>query len=288
MARASLPVLTGRAWWAGLWLAAIVVGPCAATERARWEFGIGTGVLAFADYRGADSYHVYPLPLPYFIYRGRILRADRNGVHGRLFSRQAVEINLSLNATTPVHSRHNQARLGMPDLKPTIEVGPALDLHLWQSSQGTMRLDLRAPLRAALTLEAVPRSIGWFFAPTVNVDISGLAGHRGWQLGVQSGPLFADRRYHDYFYGVAPAYVTANRSGYQARGGYSGTQMVVALSKRYSRHWIGAFVRYDTLSGAVFAASPLVRTHSYWTFGAGVAWQLGESSHRVEVQDTAQ
>lgn len=246
-----------------------------------WEFGLGVGVLAFADYRGADTGEVYPLPVPYFIYRGRILRADRNGVRGRLFNREFVELNISLNATTPVRSTATPARRGMPNLKSTVEIGPSLDLHLWRAAEGRARLDLRLPLRTALTVSSTPDTIGFFFAPRVNIDLLDVAGHSGWNLGMLAGPLFADRRYHAYFYDVAPLYATPGRPAYTARGGYSGSQALVSLSRRSPTYWVGLFARYDVLNGAAFADSPLVRSKGYWAAGVGIAWKIAQSSTMV-------
>ena len=97
-----------------------------------WEFGLGIGAYAFNDYRGSDTTHAYPIPVPYFIYRGEILKSDHDGPRARFFNRDVVEINLSVNATTPV--RNDAAREG--------HAGPASDaggrrlkrsiLHLWR------------------------------------------------------------------------------------------------------------------------------------------------------------
>jgi outer membrane scaffolding protein for murein synthesis (MipA/OmpV family) len=95
--------------------------------------------------------------------------------------------------------------------------------------------------------------------------------------------MLADRRYNQYFYGVDPAFATLARPAYNAAGGYAGTQFIVALSKRYRSYWVGGFARWDTLNNAVFADSPLVRTHHAFAFGAAVAWVLGESKIRVDV-----
>jgi len=254
-------------------------------QKPLWEFGLGIGAVAFADYRGADTSHVYPVPVPYFDYRGRIFRSDRDGLRGVLFNRELAEINISANATIPVRSSETTARSGMPNLKATVELGPSLDLHLWRSADRDVRLDLRMPARAALTIEATPRSIGWVFAPRLNLDLVDVRGHAGWNLGVLAGPLFADRRYHEYFYGVAPQYATADRPTYEARGGYSGCQALVSLSKRFPNFWVGAFVRHDWLGGAVFDTSPLVRSQSYWAGAVGISWLIGQSSRMVDPGD---
>ncbi len=100
-----------------------------------------------------------------------------------------------------------------------------------------------------------------------------------------TGPLFADRRYHDYFYTVAAQYATLARPAYQAAGGYAGTQAIASLSKRYPRFWVGAYMRYDTLAGAAFVDSPLVQRRSYWSAGFGISWMIGRSKTLVDVPD---
>lgn len=266
-------------------LALLLAGIAAARaeEKPLWEFGMGVGALAFADYRGADTSHIYPVPVPYFVYRGKFLEADRNGVRGKLFNQDRVELNISVNATTPV--RNNSARTGMPDLRPTVEVGPSLEAHVWRSADEKMRVEIRTPARAAFTVESSPRYIGWLFAPHVSLDIKDPAGFNGWNLGFLTGPLFATRRYDEYFYSVASAFATPNRPAYQADGGYAGTQFLTSLSKRFPSYWVGAYLRYDTLAGASFEGSPLVRRNSYWTGGFGIAWMIKQSSRLVEADE---
>lgn len=257
--------------------------PSPADLRPLWEFGLGVGVLAFDDYRGSATSHAYPIPLPYFVYRGRILRSDENGLRGRFFNQDRVELSFSINATTPV--RNDSARHGMPDLRPTLEVGPALDIHLWRSADERLKLNVRVPVREAFTIDTSPRAIGVFAAPNINLDIAQLPGSGGWKLGFLAGPLFAVRSYDDYFYSVAPQYASPGRPAFEASGGYAGTQALASLSRRYPSYWIGAYVRYDTLTGASFTDSPLVKTRGYWTLGFGVAWMIAKSPRLVESEE---
>jgi outer membrane scaffolding protein for murein synthesis (MipA/OmpV family) len=254
----------------------------AGEQKPLWEFGMGVGALGFADYRGADTDSVYPVPVPYLIYRGRFFKADKDGIRGLFVHSERVEINLSLNATTPVRSSSRGIRAGMPSLRPALEIGPSVDVHLWKSAQSQVALDLRMPARAAVTLEASPRRIGWLFAPALNLDVTDPGGHQGWTAGLLAGPLFADRRYNDYFYSVAPQFATAARPTYRAAGGYGGTQIILSASKRFDRYWVGGFARYDILSGATFTDSPLVKSNHYWTAGLGIAWMIGKSSQSVD------
>ncbi|MGH8185152.1 MAG: MipA/OmpV family protein [Steroidobacteraceae bacterium] len=257
----------------------------AAEEKPLWEAGLGVGALVFPDYRGSDEIKVYPVPVPYFVYRGPFLRADREGVRGELFDRDFVELSISVSATIPVRSEDNGARRDMPDLRPTLELGPSLDLHLWRSADERVKVDLIMPFRVPVTIEHSPRSLGWVFSPRLNLDIDDVAGYTGWSFGAGAGPLFAADRFHEYFYSVAPRFATADRPPYAADGGYSGMHVLAALSKRFPKYWVGAYMRYDMLSGATFDDSPLVRRKSYLAGGIGIAWMIGESKKRVESDD---
>src|SRR3546814_5015082 len=73
-------------------------------------------------------------------------------------------------------------------------------------------------------------------------------------------------------------YATADRPAYDAKSGYAGSQFLMSLSKRYPKYWLGAFARWDSLAGAVFADSPLVKRDHY--FAAG---EIGRASCRERV-----
>jgi outer membrane protein len=264
-------------------LATAVTSPARSDQKPLWEFGLGAGMFVFNDYRGSNTTHAYPIPVPYFVYRGEIFKSDQEGLRGRLFHLDRVELNLSISGTTPV--RNDSARHGMPDLRPTLEMGGSLNVHVWRSSDERFKLDLRLPARMAITVEASPRMIGVFVEPHINLDIAQFRGSEGWKLGLLAGPLFADRRYNDYFYTVSPQYATPDRPAYEAHGGYAGTQTLVSLTRRFPGHWCGFFVRHDTLGGASFASSPLVKTNSYWSGGFGVIWVIRRSSRNVESDD---
>lgn len=251
-----------------------------------WEAGIGVAGLYFPHYRGSSQSRAYALPAPYFVYRGDFFKADRHGVRGIFLKTDRVDLNLSVGASLPVYSDDNRAREAMPDLKPSIEIGPSLDITMWRSADLRTKLDVRLPIRGAITVQSDPKFIGGQFFPHVNLDVHDPAGFTRWNLGLLVGPVFTDARYNRYFYEVAPAYATATRPAYASPGaGFAGTQFLVALSKRFAKIWVGGFARYDTLRGAKFEASPLVTSKSYFATGIGVAWILGESSQRVPALD---
>lgn len=257
----------------------------AAEEKPLWEIGIGAGVAVLPDYTGSDESRAYPGPVPYVVYRGKFLKADRDGVRTYLFNRKYAELTISAGGSLPVDSDDNDARQGLPDLKPTLELGPALDLHLWKSKNEKVKLDLDIPVRFPVTVESSPRSIGVVVGPRLSLDVADFAGFQGWDFGASIGPNFADNKYHDYFYRVAPRFARADRPAFDSGGGYSSTALLTAVSKRYTNWWVGAFLRYETLKGAEFEDSPLVKQQNAVVFGIGFARVFARSKRMVEVDE---
>lgn len=255
-------------------LSAFAAGAAAADEPL-WELGLGAAALHLPHYRGSDQSRNWLLPVPYFVYRGEIVRADREGARALLFDSDRVEVDLSLNASPPNASRDNHARAGMPDLAPTVEFGPSV---VWRLARGDgWRLRLELPLRAAFTLQSRPRHVGWVAAPKLGFDVR----RDGWNVGLSGGPLWGSRDFHAYTYDVAPALATPQRAAYASRAGRGGWQLTAATSRRFGDWWLGAFVRADSLSGAAFEASPLVRRQQHVSYGIAVSRVLAVSGQRV-------
>lgn len=272
-------------------LAAFCIGAGVLSMAARaeqlplWELGAGPAAISFPQYRGSDERENYVLPAPYFVYRGEFLKADRQRVRGLFFKSDRVELDVSTSGSVPVKSKDNRARTGMPDLDPTLEIGPALNLSLDRSADGRKTLEIRLPLRAVISTDF--KSVGfqgWLFQPQLNWDNAEFMGVHGLNLGLVAGPVFGSAKYHQYFYNVDPAFATAGRPAYQARGGYAGTQFIGALSRRFSDFWVGGFMKYDYLGGAAFEDSPLVKSKGGFSAGLAVLWVFAESKTKVEAQ----
>lgn len=257
--------------------------PAHAELKPKWELGLGASTVRLPDYRGSDESRNYAFPLPYVVYRGDTIKADREGARAELLDfGDEAHLDLGLNGSIPVSSVRNHARQSMPSLSGAIEVGPALEVHFYRSDEDRIRLKMRVPITYGVTLGHDIGTDGWQASPNLNLDIRSVAGFTGWNLTMLAGPIYGTRQRHAYFYDVAPQYATAERPAYQATAGYSGAQFIAGLSKRYERTWVGAFMRYDNLNGAVFRDSPLVKTRSYLAGGVAVAWVLGQSSEMVE------
>ena len=167
----------------------------------------------------------------------------------------------------------------MPDLKPTLEFGPNLNLSLARARN--WELQLRLPVRAVVTLQSHPRRVGFQAAPHLNLDWRVAE----WNFGLQGGPLWGDHRRHAFFYDVAPIYATAERPAYRAPRGFAGWNGVASLSRRFSGTWAGLYVRADSLDGAVFEDSPLVKSRFNWSAGVALSWVLKTSDQRVPDED---
>lgn len=282
MARSKWGRLGGMA---ALCAVCVTASALADEEKPLWELGAGVAAMTFPAYRGSDETNNFVLPVPLFTYHGDFFKADRHGIRGSFFDTDRLDFTVSLALSPPASSDDIKARSGMPDLEETFEIGPQMDITFWRSENRARFLKLLLPMRAAFTLEGPPKDIGWVLHPKLNLDITDLPGLQGWNLGLLAGPLFGDQRQHQYFYGVAPRYATAARPAYEADGGYAGMQYLAAVTKRFPKFWVGAFIRYDNLAGAVFDDSPLVRQKDYFAAGLALSWVFAESSTRVMVDD---
>lgn len=260
-------------------LAASYGGSAVGDELPLWEVGIGALPSTFPAYRGSQDQKYYLLPFPYVAYRGDILQIDRDGIRASLFRSDRVQLNLSLGGAIPAESDGGGAREGMPDLDGALEIGPALEI-LVATPSPRQKVEIRLPVRAVLVTNF--RRVdpeGWVFNPQVAWDYEGEGS--GWNAGLSLGPLFADRKYHAYYYDVESQYATPERPAFRASGGYSGAVVVGTVSRRVGHIWIGGFLRYDNLAGAAFVDSPLVETRHAATGGVAVAWIFAAATKMV-------
>ena len=261
-----------------------IVFPKAAisAEKPLWELGVGFSALLLPDYRGSDEYRVYPLPYPYFVYRGDVLKVDESKISGQIFKTDWILLDVSIYGYLPVKSSNNTARQGMEDLDPTFEIGPALKIKLLECKEDKYRLNLTLPVRAVFStnFKSVSHE-GWVISPRINFEKEDIIPQTGLNFGISAGPMFADRGYHEYFYTVDPAYATAARPAYSAGGGYSGSTVSIGLSKDYKQFIFNGFVSVDFLQGAAFENSPLVKRSTSFMTGISFTWIFFKSEKMV-------
>ncbi len=260
-------------------------GPVEGAELPLWEAGAGLSVLNLPDYRGSDEQRFYVFPIPYLIYRGEALRIDGQTVRELLFKSETFQLDFSLNGSVPVNSKRNRARHGMPDLDPTVEIGPSLEIVLAHNRVANYKVSVIAPVRAVFAVNVSRiRGVGWIANPRLNFDLFDFGPEKvNVSLGV--GPVFADRLYHQYFYGVDSSDALPDRPAYSAPGGYSGTQFLLTATKRFGKMWVGAFLRVDLLDHAAFERSPLVKTKESIMAGVAVSWIFAQADRLVTVDE---
>ena len=262
--------------------------PVAAKDLPLWEAGVGAAAIATPDYRGADEYSAYVVPLPYLTYRGDRLKVTRDRVRGLIFNTDRIELDVSASLTVPVRASRNATRRGMDNLDPVWELGPSLKLTLLASPSKSHELALRLPVRAAVAsnLSRV-NGAGFTFTPNLGMDWRDLSlmGASGWNTSVYGTLLFATRQYHDYIYTVDQRFVTPARAAYQAPGGYAGYHLTASMGRRWKSFWAGGFIRYDSVAGAAFEDSPLVKRRGGVQAGFAISWVFAESSTRVEATE---
>jgi len=251
-------------------------------EKPLWELGLGVAALRMPDYRGSDESRNYVLPYPYLIYRGDFLKIDKDSISGRLFKTDRLLLDISLFGNMPVDSSENRARSGMPDLDPTFQVGPSLEIKLIEDKQEEYKLTLALPVRAVYGFDLPSlHHEGWVFSPKLEFKKADFIPNSGINLWLSAGPIFTTRAYHAYYYSVEPAYATATRPAYSAEGGYSGSVVSVGLNKQYKKFSFNAFVNMDFLQNAAIEDSPLVKDRSTVIYGISVSWLFMKSKRMV-------
>ncbi len=244
-----------------------------------WELGLGLGGLVMPQYRGSDQNLSWVLPVPYVAYRGDFFRSDNEGTRAVLLDSEGLDVDISIDGTAPVKSKDSRARTGMRDLAATFEIGPNVNVLLGTGKigDGFWKAELRLPFRAAIAVQKNPQAIGWTFTPVVNLDMA----LGGWDLGLQGGPVAGSRSFHAHFYNVDASSATTARPAYTAAAGYGGLYATAAASRRLGDWYLASYVRLDSVNGARFAASPLVKQNNNWQAGVVLSWVFKASEARA-------
>jgi MipA family protein len=248
-----------------------------------WEAGIGAAGFSLPAYPGADERSNRALVLPYLLYRGKVLRADQNGVGARLLNTDKLEFDVGFAGSLPAHSNDVEARRGMPDLGTLVEFGPRVKYKFVDlGERGRLRFEL--PLRAVIEARSGLRRQGWTMEPRLVWEKREQRsdGAARWTVEAQLGAVFGDARINRYFYDVQPQYASLARPAYQAdaglllvRTGLFGTWRLDPDLRMFG------FVRVETYSGAANRDSPLMKKNTGTSAGIGFAWTFARSRERA-------
>ena len=248
-----------------------------------WEAGIFGGTAVTPAYPGASQRSTRSLALPFLIYRGEVLRADRSGVGARLLNTDRLDFDIGFALSLPARSSDVPARRGMPDLGTLVEFGPRLKIKLAEPTPRG-RLSLELPLRAVIEARGGLRRQGATFEPRLAYRLQDEGG--AWHLDASLGAVLGNAAINDYFYGVAPTLATPQRPSYAAKSGLMLTRLGLGGSYLLQRDWRAfAFLRYDNYTGAANHASPLLRQNSGTSAGIGLLWTWRRASQPARGTD---
>ncbi len=168
----------------------------------------------------------------------------------------------------------------MPELGAVLEVGPGV--KFWISRRDALNpFYVRMGVRACISADPGDFDIGY---EGLRGDVRLIYRNETWleNLGIRVGGSVgvdaADRDYNTFVYDVDPLYATPERPAYEADGGYSGFSLSFNAVKDLTRRLaVGAYYRWDNISGAVYEDSPLIRDENNHVFGAAVIWRIFES-----------
>jgi outer membrane scaffolding protein for murein synthesis (MipA/OmpV family) len=248
-----------------------------------WEIGAMVGVGVLPTYPAADQTSFKILPLPYFTYRGEVIRSDDKGLlRGRLFKSDRAEIDISLSGTFDVNSADNRARAGMPDLDWLGEIGPRLEFTLARA--GDVRIEFELPVRGVFSTNFGSRFNyeGLIAVPELAYQHDDFLGSDAkFKIGVSAA--FANAELQSLFYEVPTAYATATRPAYVAKSGYMGSKLQISASRRFGpRIRILSALRFDFYKGAANDKSPLFKDSSTVTLGIAIIVSLWQSKTLVQ------
>lgn len=245
-----------------------------AEKKPLWEIGIAAGLLTTPHYMGSDERYLLPLGLPYLIYRGRFIRANRSGIRGLLVNRENFSLDLGLSFGLPVNN-NNKARDGMPDLHLTGQAGPRLN---WKFStpEDLPQFSLHLPVRYVADIRG--KQLGWVTEPSVKIEKKHLGTEKKLSLRIDLGGLFAGQSFNKYFYGVADRFARPDRPAFEAESGFHSYFVKLSSTYKKSKHLsFGAFVQLRDLSQGVADDSPLVRQALDVSAGVGFVWSIWQS-----------
>lgn len=252
-------------------------------ELPLWEIGFGVVGGSVPDYPGAGHSTFHTVPIPTFVYRGKRVRADEDGgLRARFYKAENWEFDLSLGGSLPANSDENAERKGMPDLDTMVEIGPTI---IWKIIKPTKtnphKLILSVPLRVAVSTNIKRwNTRGLTFNPIlVYMRERVFLPNMTFIMGLDT--RFASDTMMDYFYSVAPGFVTPSRPAYEAKPGYMGTSLAMGMSyilnNRYS---FFAGVYQSSLHGAKNEGSPLLVKKNNTAVAAGMVWWFWQSERK--------
>jgi len=256
-------------------------------QRPQWEFGIGAAYFSGFDYPASNDENERSIALPFFIYRSPLLRFGGGGIRAVAIERPRVKLDLSVGGSLNASSEGNSVREGMPNLDFLFELGPQLEVRLFDRTldsgsrwRGKFTSELRAVFSTDFSNLDARGAVAEF---GVGFSLSNIAGSRV-SLFTGMDVKFASERLQDYFYEVDAEFVTTQRSEFDAQAGYLETSIGAAIATSITpRVRVFMAVSQGLFDGAANQDSPLFETTEQTGFALGVVWTIKKSKTMIDV-----
>ncbi|MGK0366995.1 MAG: outer membrane protein [Thermoproteota archaeon] len=252
-------------------------------EKSLYELGIFHGSLLIPDYPTSDQNSFHEFILPTFIYRGKVLRSDRDGTRAFLFASKEFKIDFSFSAAFPSKANDNKAREGMDDLLWLGEMGPRISWTLkFKNPNYTLRMNI--PLRQVFTTDfSYTKFIGININPSILL-IKDKCFSFDLRCTLGSDFNWVDSNVANHFYQVKQADVTLDRPLFNAKSGILGQSLYISFTKPLTKSLTTfAFMNYNNHSLAKNKESPLFKTNENYSIFVGFSWVYFYSKDKVRV-----
>jgi len=241
-----------------------------AKEANKLKFGTGLSFISVPEYIGSSSQKQYILPYPYVYYKSDDLTIENNELFSHIYNKKDFFIDISLSGTLPVKNDSSSLRYNMKQLDPTLEIGPNFIYNLLYFNNETSYLSIKLPIRVIFSINFPNINhkgyitnpnlyLKYYFYKSVKIEIS-------------TGPTYATKEYHNYFYQVMPSDATIDRVRYNSKNGFGGWKTTTGFSYEKDNMRYGAFIKYYNLKNAVFLDSPLVNTNNSLFYGMFISY----------------
>ncbi len=242
-----------------------------------WELGLGATIGASPDYPAASTYSFDGAVFPFFYLRGQGVTIGEDG-RALPFGIERVELGVSVDAYGSTGTRTDKNGNTLPDLDATFQVGPELNFVLSETDalfgNGRGRYELALQARGAVSVNWDPDigGLGGVFRPALRYSQNG-ALRPGSRIMASIGPIFASESFHEYYY---------NAPGYDASGGYLGTDAILAVRYPLSdRTNVIGGARLSIMAGAKNEDSPLFKDDITASAFVGLTYSLFQAKRRT-------
>jgi MipA family protein len=254
------------------------------SDKSLWELNLAAFGRYGPAYPASEDNQVNVVPLPFPVYRGKILRvgdSTEKPVTTRLFRRDRIKLDFDFGLNFPVDSEDVDARTGMPDLDWLVEAGPELELQFVKAPSDLGEMFLSLQLRGALSLDGIDPSSEGVIASTELKYIRPFNSKRT-EFIVRLTPEWASTDYMDFFYSVAPEFATPDRPSYDADSGYLGTKLAFSIKHVFTDTFqLRSGVRFGFYQGASNEDSPLFTQDTTTSVYIAFLWKVWESERNA-------